>query len=200
LYGTGDTQFVARIGPSLKMQYKNWMQGITYYLSGYNDETPMPRYDSYRYGRQSIHITEAFRLTKYLSVGWSGYINLSDDSPNGKMFQENAFLASVGPDDFRIIFGYDFVRQRTYFGINVAFNPKGTKVEFDKMVIKNPEKFGKKTNEENERQIAFESAKSGIPVVNEKRLFSKSSSASKPKVLEYAEVINIEDPDKETIE
>ena len=195
LYGTGDTQFIARIGPNIKMQYKNWMQNISYFLTGYDDATPMPRYDRYRYGHQSIRITEAFRLTKYLSVGWSGYITLSDDTPNGKMFQENAFLFSMGPDDFKIILGYDFVRQRTYFGFNVAFNPKGTEIEYDKMVIKNPERLGKNA-EENEQQVAYTSPKQNVEP--ERKFFNKTGSI--PQVLEYAQVIEIEDPEKERID
>lgn len=195
LYGTGDTQFVARIGPNLKMQYKNWMQDISYFLTGYDDQSPMPRYDAYRYGRQSVRITEAFRLTKYLSVGWSGYISLSDDTPNGKMFQENAFLFSMGPDDFKIILGYDFVRQRTYFGFNVAFNPKGTEITYDKMVIKNPERLGK-NSDENEHQVAYAAPRQNIEQP-ERKMFNKSSA---PQVLQYAQVIEIEDPDKERID
>ena len=177
------------------MQYKNWMQDISYFLTGYDDASPMPRYDSYRYGRQSVRITEAFRLTKYLSVGWSGYISLSDDTPNGKMFQENAFLFSMGPDDFKIILGYDFVRQRTYFGFNVAFNPKGTEITYDKMVIKNPERLGK-NSDENEHQVAYAAPRQNIEQP-ERKMFNKSSA---PQVLQYAQVIEIEDPDKERID
>ena len=194
LYGTGDTQFVARIGPAIRVQYKNWMQELAYYLTGFHDESPMPRYDAYRYGAQSVRLTEAFRINRYLSVGWSGYVNLSDDAPNGKVFQENAFLVSLGPDDFKIILGYDFVRQRTYFGFNVAFNPKGTEISYDKMVIKNPERLGK--NPENEHKVAFASAPTE-PVEQERKLFNKQN---KTGVLQYAQVIDIEDPDKERID
>ena len=139
--------------------------------------------------------------TKYLSVGWAGYINLSDDSPNGKMFQENAFLVSVGPDDFRIIFGYDFTRERTYFGINVAFDTKGTKVNYNKMEIKNPERLGKKykseDEEENERQVAFVKNTQRPEIPSMKR---GKSGNTKPVILQYAQVINIEDPLKERID
>lgn len=198
LYGTGDTQFIARIGPRLHVQYKNWMQDINYYISGYDDRTPMPRYDAYRYGKQSVRLTEAFRLNKYISVGWQGYVNLSDDAPNGKMFQENAFLVSLGPDDLKIIFGYDFQRQRTYFGFNMAFDPKGTTINYDKLVIKNPERLGKTPAQQdgNERKVAFAQPAED----SEQYMVTKSFKPSKPQVLKYAQVIDIEDPDKETIE
>lgn len=201
VYGTGDTQFIGRVGPRLHLQYKNWMQDIGYFLSGYSDHTPLPRYDTYRYGHQSVYLSEAFRLCKYLSVGWAGNINLSDDAPNGKMFQENAFLFSIGPDDLKITLGYDFVRQTTYFGFNVAFDTKGTTVTYKKMEIKNPERLGKNQNDDGteKRKIAFSSAKddSEVPVANKS---VKSSAKQKPQVLEYAQVIDIEDPDKETIQ
>jgi len=194
LYGTGDTQFIGRFGPRMHIQYKNWMQDVGYFISGYSDETPVPRYDKYRYGKQSVYLTEALRINKYLTVGWAGNINLSDDAPNGKMFQENAFLVSIGPDDLKITLGYDFVRQTTYFGFNVAFDTKGTTVNYKKMEIKNPERLGKKQGNENDRKLAFSPAKrpAEIPVAN------KKAPAQKPTVLEYAQVIEIEDPDKET--
>jgi hypothetical protein len=196
LYGTGDTQFIARIGPRIRIQYKNWMQDLSYYLTGYDDQTPMPRYDAYRYGKQSVRLTEAFRLNKYISVGWSGYVNLSDDAPNGKMFQENAFLVSLGPDDLKIIFGYDFQRQRTYFGFNMAFDPKGTVINYNKMTIKNPEHLGKTADEQdgNDRKVAFAKPTSST------ESSQKASKSSKPAVLKYAQVIDIEDPDKERID
>lgn len=199
IYGTGDTQFIARFGPMLRLQYKNWMQDVTYYLTGYDDHTPLQHYDTYRYGRSSIRITEAFKLSRYLSVGWSGYLNLSDDAPNGKMFQENAFILSVGPDDFKVVLGYDFIRDRTYFGVNVAFDPKGTDVRYDKLVIKNPERLGK-SNGENERQIAFATThKNEAEDIKDKR-FLRPAPEQKTKVLEYATVIDLEDPEKERID
>lgn len=209
LYGTGDTQFIARVGPRLHIQYKNWMQDVGYFLAGYSGNSPMPRYDMYRYGHQSVYLTEAFRLNKYLSVGWAGNINLSDDSPNGKMFQENAFLVSIGPDDLKITLGYDFVRQTTYFGFNVAFDTKGTKINYGKMEIKNPERLGKNKKDKNAHQVAFTPVAAKSEQTDAAQLQDgeeKAISLRKPKskaqhrVLEYAQVIEIEDPDKETIQ
>ena len=201
VYGTGDTQFIARIGPRAHLQYKNWMQDIGYFQSGYSDETPIPRYDMYRYGNSCLYISEIIRLNKYLSVGWSGNINLSDDSPNGKMFQENRFVVALGPDDLKIRLGYDFVRQTTYFGFDVAFDTKGTSINYGKMIIKNPERLGK-SEEKDERKLAFSSAanksaekSSDVKISNKKQVTSV-----KREVLEYAQVIEIEDPDKETVE
>ncbi|MCM1339121.1 MAG: hypothetical protein NC191_05575 [Muribaculaceae bacterium] len=201
VYGTGATQFVGRVGPSMHVQYKNWMQDLAYYQAGYEDNSPMPRFDAYRYGRSSVRIAEIYRFNKYLSAGWSGMVNLSDDSPNGKLFQENRFVVAFGPDDLKIRFGYDFVRKTTYFGFDVAFDTKGTTIDYGRLEIKNPERLGQhKKNEE--RKLAFAPAKK--PSAREenisRRFAKKSTGSAKPAVLKYAQVINIEDPDKETIQ
>lgn len=195
LYGTGDTQFIARIGPRAHVQYKRWMQDIGYFQTGYDDHSPMPRYDMYRYGRSSVYLTEIFRINKYLSVGWSGTVNLSDDSPNGKLFQENRFAVAIGPDDLKIRLGYDFVRQSTYFGFDVAFDTKGTTVNYGRMEIKNPERLGKEPQKE-ERKVAFVPNKTG----NEQSDKKVKPAKTKPAVLQYAQVINLEDPEKERID
>lgn len=179
LYGTGDTQFMGRIGPRLHTQYKYWMQDVGYFQSAYQDESPLPRFDAYRYGKSSVYLRESLRLNKYLAVTWAGTINLSDDAPNGKMFQENAFIFALGPDDFKVIFGYDFMRKTTRFGVNIALDMKGTNVNYDKLVIKNPDKLGSKEKEV--KPVNFEIK----PVEKQIRT--------------YAEVIDIEDPDREQI-
>ena len=68
------------------------------------------------------------------------------------------------------------------------------------MEIKNPERLGKNQNKDEEkRKLAFSSAKNDteVPITNKK---SKANVDEKARVLEYAEVIDIEDPDKETIQ
>ena len=187
LYGTGDTQFIGRVGPRIHTQYKRWMQDIVYYLSAFDDHTPMARFDTYRYGRSSLVIRESFRLNKYLGVGWSGNINLSNDAPNDKLFQENAFILSIGPDDFKVNLGYDFIRQRTYFAFAIGMDMKGSSVEFKKMEIKNPDRIAKSDNKMEKLIPTFEEA--------ERAKLEKP----KAKVLQYAEVIDIEDPDREQL-
>ena len=181
VYGTGDTQFVGRMGPRLHTQYKYWMQDLTYFVTGYHDRTPMPIFDMYRYGRSNVRIREAFRVNKYLTVGWSGSVTLSDDAPNEKLFQENTFLFSIGPDDFKVNLGYDFVRKMTYFIVAVTIDTKNSSVKFDKMEIKNAERLGQSTNNDDEN-MAFKQ----VPKNTKQRL-------------EYAQVIDIEDPNRESI-
>ena len=75
------------------------------------------------------------------------------------------------------------MREATYFNIAVMFDSKNTSVEFDRMEIKNPERLGQsdKTQDDSVFMQTTASAKTGKPV------------------LQYAEVIDIEDPDKESI-
>lgn len=186
LYGTGDTQFVGRIGPKLRTQYKYWMQDIGGFVSAYQDGTPMRMYDMYRYGHANVYIREALRVHKYLTVAWSGTLTLTGDSPNGEMFQENSFILAFGPDDFKINVGYDWVRQQTYFSFVIAMDTKGSSVEFEKMEIKHPDRLAKSNDEKVELKV--------YDIEN-----NVSENKSLAKKMMYAEVIDIEDPDREQL-
>lgn len=155
VYGTGDTQMIARIGPRLHSQYKYWMQDAGYFLSGYNDKTPLVNYDQYMYGRSNVYLRESLRLNKYLTLSWFGSLNLSNDSPNGNMFQENSFFFSFGPDDIKLHVGYDTVRQQSFVSMALALDAKGSSIEYKKMVIKNPDKLGKDKNGNNVQTQSF---------------------------------------------
>ena len=140
VYGTGDTQVIGRIGPRLHTQYKRWMQDIGYYFSVYDDNTPMPVFDAYRYGTQNIYLREYFRLCRWLTVSWFGSMNISNDSANGRDLQENCFYFSFGPDDFKFSVGYDFIRETLRCTVAVMMDAKGTHVEYDKLEIKQDKK------------------------------------------------------------
>ena len=152
LYGTGDTQTVARIGPRIHTQYKGWMQDAGYFLSGYNDKTPLVQFDKYMYGRSNVYLQENFRLCKYLTVSWLGSFNLLQDSWDGKMQQENMFFFAIGPDDIKLNIGYDTVRQQSFVSMAMHLDAKGTNIDYKKMVIKNPDTLGKNKDGENQQQ------------------------------------------------
>lgn len=185
LYGTGDTQFVGRIGPRVHTQYKYWMQDIGFFATAYQDGTPMQMYDMYRYGHANVYLREALRLNKYVTVAWSGTLTLTGDSPNGEMFQENSFILALGPDDFKVNIGYDWVRRQTYFAFVMAMDTKGSSLEFDRMEIKNPDRIAKSNQEDVELKV--------YDVEN------NPSDKKIQKKMMYAEVIDIEDPNKEQI-
>ena len=79
IYGTGDTQFVGRLGQRLRTQYKWWMQDIGYFHSVYSDNTPMPVFDKYRYGKSNVYAREYIRLCRYLTLILLGSYNITDD-------------------------------------------------------------------------------------------------------------------------
>ena len=147
IYGNGNTQFIGRIGLSAQSQYKYWIQNVSYFLSAAQDNTPMKRFDAYRYGTSSVRILEALRLCKFLSIAWSGMITLSDDSPNHRMVQESSFMFVLGPDDFRVTLGYDWIRKMTYITLGMALDTSDSKLKYNVMEIKNPDKF----NDESEK-------------------------------------------------
>ena len=181
IYGTGDTQFIARTGPGLHTQIKRWVQDIGYFVSGKDDHTPVPKLDIYRYGRSNLYLRESLRLNKYMTVSWLASSALSNDAPNHKKFQENGFYFSFGPDDLKLTLGYDFIRERSYFLFSTALDLKGSRVDYKKMVIKNPEKLAKDDSEK------------VVPI-------SFDEPDSKKIRRTHAQVINIEDPDRERTE
>ena len=136
VYGTGDTQTIGRLGPRIHTQYKRWMQDIGYFQSVYSDHTPIPVYDAFRYGKSEVYLREYFRINKYLTICWLSHFNLSNDSPTRKTFQENSFYISVGPDDVKFHIGYDFVRENLYASVEMLMNAKGTKIDYEKLEIK----------------------------------------------------------------
>lgn len=182
LYGTGDTQFIGRLGLRAHSQYKYWMQDISYFLTAWDDHTPMSRFDAYRYGTSSLNVREALKICKFLSVAWSGTISLSDDASNGKLFQENAFLFILGPEDVKLTFGYDFLRRRTYITLGFSLNTTGTALNYKTLEIKNPDKLSGNDGEDiEELQPEF------WLIPHEKQ--------AKAKPLQYAQVININEND-----
>lgn len=190
LYGTGDTQFIGRIGPALHSQYKYWMQDISFYMSAYQDGTPLQVYDCYRYGHGTVYIREALRLCKYLTLAWSGTFNVTNDAPNGDMMQENAFIFSIGPDDFKFNIGYDWVREMTYVSLVIAMNTKGSSLDYEKMVIKNPDRLSQSNK----------ASEPVLKVFDNPDNLSADKQKNKQKKMMYAEVIEIEDPDREQIQ
>lgn len=158
VYGTGDTQVIARVAPRVHTQYKRWMQDILFFVSAIDDHTPMPVYDKFRYGKQNIYLREYFRVNRYLTLAWFTSYNVTNDAPNGKDFQEQSFYISVGPDDIKMNLGYDFVRENLYCIFDIKMDAKGTKVEYDTLEIKQDKK-AQKRHEAKQKTSNFETAK-----------------------------------------
>ena len=158
VYGTGNMQTVGRIGPRLHTQWRRWMQDIGYFQSVYDDNSPVPVYDAYRYGKANAYLREYIRLTKYLTLSWFASMNLSGDSYNNKYLQENAFYLSIGPQDVKFNIGYDFVRSNTFFGVDMLMDAKGTQINYDKLVIKQDKKPKKEDKLQEASQSDFQNS------------------------------------------
>jgi len=143
LYGTGDTQVIGRVGPQLHTQWRRWMQDIGFFQSVYEDNSPLPVYDAYRYGKSNVYLREYFRICKYLTLSWFASVDLSNNAPTDDLFQENAFYVSLGPDDIKFNIGYDFIRENTFFTVEMMMDAKGTRIDYDKLVIKQDKKVEK---------------------------------------------------------
>ena len=149
LYGTGATQVIGTVGPNLNFQYKRWMQDVGFMVSAYDDNTPMPVFDAYRFGKSNVFLREYFRVNPYLTLAWQTSIALAGNTFTNNLMQECSFYASVGPDDIKVNVGFDAVRANAFINMIMAVDPKGTTVNYDKFVIKDPDNFTsfKKKNE-----------------------------------------------------
>ena len=192
VYGTGDTQIIGRIGPRIHTQYKNWMQDAGYFLSAYSDNSPM-MFDKYMYGRSNVYVRESFRLCKYFTLSWMGSFNLSQDSWDGKMMQENTFFFAIGPDDIRLNIGYDTIRQQSFVTMTMHLDAKGTKIEYDKMIIKNPDTLGKASE-----PLPIFSVPANLYDDEDKKKGDKEL-VEAPPALEKARVINIKEDFNEVL-
>ncbi len=162
LYGTGDTYALARIGPHIRTQYKNWNQYVAYYIGGEAGETPF-WFDQFFYGKSSVQVGESLRINKYLTIMYAATLALSS-TPNDKMFQENRFYAVVGPDDFKVMIGYDAFRQTTTLGFNIALGTENSNVEFERLIINDPTNIGKSSDQKDSKKAT----KAPLQHVNQK--------------------------------
>lgn len=155
LYGTGDTYALVRTGPYLRTQYGPWQQYLGYFMGGAAGDSPF-MFDKFYYGKSSVQLGEALKINKYLTLMYSAVIALSD-TPNDKMLQENRFYFLIGPDDFKILLGYDAYRQNTTFGINMAIGTENSEVEFKKLILNEPENLGK--SDKNNKNVSDKNVK-----------------------------------------
>lgn len=145
LYGTGDVTGIVRFGPSLHTRVKNWGSRISYGMAGVHGRSPL-MFDTYIYGKQFLTIDENIRLGKYLALGYQGTISLLRDNPGKDLLTENKFYVVAGPEDIKVAFSYDTYRERALFDVLFYVGKDNSKIEYDKLTIKNPDKVGKETS------------------------------------------------------
>lgn len=144
VYGTGETTALVRGGPVISSRVKNWRSNIGYLIGGFHGKSPFD-FDEYTYGKTSINIDESLKLCKYLSVGYKGVISPLKDNSDGDLMTENSFYAVAGPEDIKVSFSYDTVRNNAHFNFMFLIGTDNAKIDFEKMTIQNPDKLQKKT-------------------------------------------------------
>ena len=62
----------------------------------------------------------------------------------------HAFYISFGPDDIKFSLGYDFIRENTFFLVEVMMDAKGSKLDYERLEIKQDKKAQKKQDNSDE--------------------------------------------------
>lgn len=143
VYGTGDTVGIVRVGPHIITRLKNWKSRIFYALSGIHGHSPL-EFDEYTYGKSTFEIDESLKLCKYLSVGYRGNISPLKDNYDKELMTENRFYVVAGPDDVKLAFSYDTLRNNMYLDLMFLVGSNVAKMQYDKVVIKDPSKLNVK--------------------------------------------------------
>lgn len=141
-YSQGDTVGVFRFGPSIQSRVKRWNSRITYQMGGVHGASPY-YFDEYRYGRQSVNFDESLILNKFLSVGYRGTLTLLKDNRDGDLLTENRLYAVVGPEDFKLAFSYDTIRQNMYLDFLFLLGSDNMNMQYEKLTANDPDKLGK---------------------------------------------------------
>ena len=142
LYGTGDVNAFAKIGPSIDSRVNRWGSRINLLVGGIHGESPF-WFDNYRYGRLSFNIDENIRINRYLAVGYRGTISPLKDNHRNELVTENRFYVLAGPEDIKCAVSYDSIRQRAAFDIYMMLGTNRYKNTYDKLTIQNPHYIGK---------------------------------------------------------
>lgn len=143
VYGNGDTSAVIRIGPTLETRFWNWYNRFGYYLAGVEGDSPLI-FDKYYYGKNSFVWMTEKKINRNLNLGFNTVLNLNKDNYDKKLVSENQLFMRVGPDDMKFRLGYDIIRQRTMFGMDLLVGSDSTSVGFDKLKVVDPSNLKKK--------------------------------------------------------
>lgn len=133
-YGTGDTFGVLMAGPKIDSRIGPLKLSSSYYQAGMFGRTPFV-FDRYVYGKSNLTVSGDLRINKYVNIGHIRSLNLTKDNWEKRFSTENEIYAKLGPEDFKFKLGYDFVRQRSVFGVDLLLGSGKTEVDFDKLRV-----------------------------------------------------------------
>jgi hypothetical protein len=141
LYGNGDTTGIFRIGPRVDSEVGPFNFYAAYFVSGVHGQSPM-LFDRYTYGKTTLQFRGEYYVNRYLSLAYLTYLNMAKDYDN-KLLAENQLFVSAGPEDIKVRFGFDTIRKRVVYGVDMLVGTDRTAFEFDKLNVINPDKVKK---------------------------------------------------------
>jgi len=139
VYGNGDTFALLRAGPRFDSKIGRLKLTSTYFQAGIHGQSPF-EFDRYDQGRSNLIVGGEYKLTNYLDIGHIRNLNLTRDRYDGRLSTESQFYARVGPEDFKFKLGYDTVRKRSTFGLDLMLGSGRTALDFDRLKVYQTEK------------------------------------------------------------
>ena len=149
---TGDTRAMIRVGPRLTSRLGRWNSSIQYTMGGVHGKSPY-RFDEYRYGKQTINFDESLIVNRFLSLGYRGTITPLKDNYDKDILTENRFYVVAGPEDFKIAFSYDTIRQNMHFDFLMLLGSDNLDLRYEKMTINDPDKLGQKQQKVTDKEL-----------------------------------------------
>ena len=137
-YTTGDFAGILRGGPTMNVKLGDrFTTNLRYFFAQEVGDTPFV-FDDYYQGKQSIRLSTAYRVNRFVTVGTRSNISLLKDNARGDLLTQNALFLLVGPRDIKLNVAYDVIRQRSYFGFNFYPGSRDRTVDFDTMRVFQP--------------------------------------------------------------
>ncbi len=141
-YSTGDLVGVVRAGPNVLLKLGDRFTSYNrYFYAATAGETPFV-FDTYYRGRNSALSVNQYRINKYVTVGLRNRLSLSRDNSQNALFTGSSLFMLIGPDDVKFNLTYDFIRQRSSFGISYIPGNKRKTIHYDTMKIHQPIDYG----------------------------------------------------------
>ena len=141
-YTTGDAVGVFRAGPNVHLRWGDRFTSYNrYFYAVTGGDTPFV-FDTYYRGKNSVLSVNQYRVNKYLTVGLRSRMSLGRDNSKNALFTGNSLFMLIGPDDVKLNLAYDFIRQRSFFGINYVPGNKRKTIHYDTMKIHQPVDYG----------------------------------------------------------
>jgi hypothetical protein len=126
-YSTGDSNLITQLSPILDVHANRLRLQGGYASSSVNGNSPFV-FDQYIQGQNSVYLSGDIKISKYLSVGGMTGYNMTQ-----KLSYSKTLVAAIGPPDFKLVVGKDFILNNYRIGFNVLY---GQPVHFDKLVFK----------------------------------------------------------------